>query len=343
MLIKIGKVFIILFFLGSILSIFIYFLNLSSLASGLVYEFDVEKGWGVKKIAKELKRQKLIKSELLLVLISYIFDSDKQFKEGRYLINSDLSTFQIYKEFLRGASNVNIDVTIPEGYTSRRIAFKLKEFSIIDDVQDFIFLINEKSFICELGFDYDSLEGFLFPDTYKFYKGMEIKNVVRMFVDNFFNKLKSIGVVSSDYSSKELYNRVIIASIVEREYRVRSEAPIMSSVFYNRIKSGMALQSCATIEYVITEELGRSHPKRIYFSDLEIDSPYNTYINKGYPPTPISNAGIISLQAAFFPRNTQYLFFVVKDSKLGTHQFSSDYSSHLLGAKDYIKNFITKD
>lgn len=343
MLIKIGKVFILLCFLGSILSIFIYFLNLSSLANGLVYEFNVEKGWGVKKIAKELKKQKLIKSELLLVFISYIFGSDKQFKEGRYSINSDLSTFEIYKEFLRGSSNVNIDVTIPEGYTSRRIAFKLKKFEVIDDVQDFIFLINEKSFIYELGFDYDSLEGFLFPDTYKFYKGIELKNVVRMFVDNFLNKLKSIGVVFSDYSSKDLYNRVIIASIVEREYRVKNEASIMSSVFYNRIKSGMALQSCATIEYVITEKLGRSHPKRIYFSDLEIDSPYNTYINKGYPPTPISNAGIISLQAAFFPKNTQYLFFVVKDSKSGTHQFSSDYSSHLLGAKDYIKNFITKD
>ncbi|AJA90495.1 aminodeoxychorismate lyase [Borreliella chilensis] len=343
MLMKVGKVFIFLFFLGSILSIFIYFLNLSSLADGLVYEFDVEKGWGVKKIAKELKKQKLIKSELFLIFISYIFDSDKQFKEGRYLINRSLSTFEIYKELLRGSSNVNIDVTIPEGYTSRRIAFKLKDFSIIDDIQDFIFLINEKSFISELGFDYDSLEGFLFPDTYKFYKGIEIKNVVRMFVDNFFNKLKSIGVVFSDYSSKDFYNRVIIASIVEREYRVKSEASIMSSVFYNRIRSDMALQSCATIEYVITEELGRSHPKRIYFSDLELDSPYNTYINKGYPPTPISNAGVVSLQAAFFPRNTQYLFFVVKDPKLGTHQFSSNYSSHLLGAKDYIKNFITKD
>ncbi len=231
MLIKIGKVFILLFFLGSIFSIFIYFLNLSSLANGLVYEFDVEKGWGVKKIAKELKKQKLIKSELLLVFISYIFGSDKQFKEGRYLINSDLSTFEIYKEFLRGSSNINIDVTIPEGYTSRRIASKLKEFAVIDDVKDFLFLINEKSFIYELGFDYDSLEGFLFPDTYKFYKGMEIKNIVRMFVDNFFNKLKSIGVVFSDYSSKDLYNRVIIASIVEREYRVKSEASTMSSVF----------------------------------------------------------------------------------------------------------------
>ncbi len=76
---------------------------------------------------------------MLLVFISYIFGSDKQFKEGRYLINSDLSTFEIYKEFLRGSSNINIDVTIPEGYTSRRIASKLKEFAVIDDVKDFLF------------------------------------------------------------------------------------------------------------------------------------------------------------------------------------------------------------
>ncbi|WP_024653341.1 endolytic transglycosylase MltG [Borrelia persica] len=334
---------IMLFFLLFFFLFFLYFINSSPLKSGLVYEFEVQKGWRVKKIAWELKKKGLIRSGNLLIAISYLFGSDKNFREGKYLISGHWSTFDVYKEFLKGRPILPISITIPEGYTGRRIAIKLHELGIISDVQSFVDLINDVKFVGELGLDYDSVEGFLFPDTYKFYKGMDMKEIIRIFVSNFFSKLDSIGIDYKSYSSKELYDKVIIASIVEREYRVKKEASIMASVFYNRVKSNMALQSCATIEYIITEELKKPHPTRIYFSDLKIDSQYNTYINKGYPPGPIANAGIISLNAAFFPDNTNYLFFVVKDPKVGTHKFSSAYSDHLLAANKYIRNFITKD
>ncbi|AHH10902.1 endolytic transglycosylase MltG [Borrelia coriaceae] len=333
----------ILFIISFLLVFFLYFLNSSPFKSDLIYEFEVQKGWGVKKIAGELKKRGLIRSDKLLIAIAYFFGSDKNFKEGKYLINGGCSTFDVYREFLKGRPILSINITIPEGYTGRRIALKLNELGIISDVQSFLDLISDVRFISELGLSYDSLEGFLFPDTYKFYKGMDIKEIIRIFVNNFFSKLDSIGIEHKSYSSEELYNKVIVASIVEREYRVKSEAPIMASVFYNRIKSNMALQSCATIEYIITEELRKTHPTRIYFSDLEINSAYNTYINKGYPPGPISNAGIVSLKAAFFPDNTNYLFFVVEDPKIGTHKFSSVYNDHLLAVKSYIRNFITKD
>ncbi|AAX17208.1 endolytic transglycosylase MltG [Borrelia hermsii] len=342
----IKKIFIflfVLFIVFSVLVFFLYFLNSSPLKSDLVYEFEVQKGWGVKKIALELNKKGLIRSHKLLIAISYLFGSDKSFREGKYLINGNCSTFDVYREFLKGRPILPINITIPEGYTGRRIALKLNESGIISDVQSFVDLINDVKFIGELGLSYDSLEGFLFPDTYKFYKGMDMKEIIRIFVGNFFSKLGFIGIDHKSYSSEELYNKVIIASIVEREYRVKSEAPIMASVFYNRIKSNMALQSCATIEYIITEELRKPHPSRIYFSDLEINSAYNTYINKGYPPGPISNAGIVSLKAAFFPNNTNYLFFVIKDPKIGIHKFSSAYNDHLLAANSYIRNFITKD
>ncbi|WP_025400909.1 endolytic transglycosylase MltG [Borrelia crocidurae] len=346
MLMVIKKIFISLFVFLLLLFLFLsflYFLNSSPLKSDLVYEFEIQKGWGVKKIAWELKRKDLIRSAKLLIAISYFFGSDKNFREGKYLINGYCSTFDVYKEFLKGRPILPINITIPEGYTGRRIALKLNESGIISNVQSFIDLINDVNFVNELGLEYDSVEGFLFPDTYKFYKGMDMKEIIRVFVSNFFNKLYSIGIDYKSYSSKDLYDKVIIASIVEREYRVKNEAPIMASVFYNRIKSNMALQSCATIEYIITEELNKPHPTRIYFSDLEINSQYNTYINKGYPPGPIANAGIVSLTAAFFPDNTNYLFFVIKDPKVGTHKFSSVYSDHLLAANSYIRSFITKD
>ncbi|AAX18026.1 endolytic transglycosylase MltG [Borrelia turicatae] len=333
----------VLFVIFSFLAFFLYFLNSSPFKSDLIYEFEVQKGWGVKKIAWELKKKGLIRSDKLLIAISYLFGSDKNFREGKYLINGHCSTFDVYREFLKGRPILPINITIPEGYTGRRIALKLSESGIISDAQSFVDLINDVKFINDLGLSYDSLEGFLFPDTYKFYKGMDMKEIIRIFVGNFFSKLGSIGIEHKSYSSGEFYNKVIVASIVEREYRVKSEAPVMASVFYNRIKSNMALQSCATIEYIITEELRKTHPTRIYFSDLEITSAYNTYINKGYPPGPISNAGIVSLKAAFFPANTEYLFFVIKDPKVGTHKFSSAYNDHLLAVNSYIRNFITKD
>ncbi|BDU62624.1 aminodeoxychorismate lyase [Candidatus Borrelia fainii] len=333
----------VLFIIFFLLAFFLYFLNSSPFKSDLIYEFEVQKGWGVKKIAWELKKKGLIRSDKLLIAISYLFGSDKNFREGKYLINGHCSTFDVYREFLKGRPILPINITIPEGYTGRRIALKLYESGIISDAQSFVNLINDVKFISALGLSYDSLEGFLFPDTYKFYKGMDMKEIIRIFVGNFFSKLDSIGIEHKSYSSGEFYNKVIVASIVEREYRVKSEAPVMASVFYNRINSNMALQSCATIEYIITEELRKTHPTRIYFSDLEIDSAYNTYINKGYPPGPISNAGIVSLKAAFFPADTKYLFFVIKDPKVGTHKFSSVYNDHLLAVNSYIHNFITKD
>ncbi|ASQ29446.1 aminodeoxychorismate lyase [Borrelia miyamotoi] len=340
------KFFISLFILFVVFYVFVfylYFLNSSPLKSELVYEFEVQKGWGVKRIAWELQKKGLIRSDKLLIAISYLFGSDKKFREGRYLINGNCSTFNVYKELLKGSPIFPINITIPEGYTGRRIALKLNESGIINDKQSFLHLINDVKFINKLGFSYDSLEGFLFPDTYKFYKDMDMKEVIRIFVANFFSKLSSIGIDHKSYSDEEFYNKVIIASIVEREYRVSSEAPIIASVFYNRIKSNMALQSCATIEYILTEELKKPHPKRIYFADLEIESEYNTYMNKGYPPGPISNAGLISLRAAFFPENTNYLFFVIKDPNVGTHNFSSAYNDHLLATDTYIRSFVAKE
>ncbi|UER67855.1 endolytic transglycosylase MltG [Borrelia sp. BU AG58] len=343
---KIKKVFvssIIFVAVVCVLLFFVCFLNSSPSASEALCEFEVQRGWGVKRIAGELKKQGFIRSEKLLMVISYVFGSDGNFKEGKHLIGKNFSTFEVYKKLLKGNPALDISVTIPEGYTVRRIALKLNEFGIIGDAQSFIDLINDARFISELGLDYYSLEGFLFPDTYKFYEGMDMREIIKAFVGNFFSRLVSMGIDYKSYSSEDLYSRVIIASIVEREYRVKSEAAVMASVFYNRIEFNMALQSCATIEYVITEELKKPHPRRIYFSDLEIKSPYNTYVNRGYPPTPISNAGAVSLCAAFFPDNTDYLFFVLKNPKTGAHKFSSDYSDHLLSASSYMHNFVTKD
>jgi UPF0755 protein len=136
---------------------------------------------------------------------------------------------------------------------------------------------------------------------------------------------------------EELNKRIIIASIVEREYRIPEEAAIMAGVFYNRLNIGMALQSCATVEYIITEIQGRRPPMVIYNRDLEIRDPYNTYLRPGLPPGPISAPGETALRAAFFPEETDYLFFRLVDLASGRHYFSRTLDDHIRAASLYVK------
>jgi UPF0755 protein len=130
---------------------------------------------------------------------------------------------------------------------------------------------------------------------------------------------------------------VIIASIVEREYRVDEEAALMAGVFYNRLGIGMALQSCATVDYVITEIQGRPHPDVLYTRDIEIRDPYNTYIRPGLPPGPISFPGAVALNAAFFPAASEYLYFRLVDSAAGRHYFSKTLDDHIRAGVLYVK------
>ena len=145
----------------------------------------------------------------------------------------------------------------------------------------------------------------------------------------FFNKIKEIPGLA-EKSAKDLNQIVILASIVEREYKVDEEAPIIASVFTNRIKNKIGLYSCATIEYIITEILDKPHPERIFEKDLKIDNPYNTYKWQGLTPGPISNPGLVALQAAAEPADTEYFFFQVTDPSTGKHVFTKTFDEHKL-------------
>jgi UPF0755 protein len=155
--------------------------------------------------------------------------------------------------------------------------------------------------------------------------------------DTFFKRLAELQPDSLALSPAELNKRVIMASIVEREYRVDEEAPVMAGVFYNRLRIGMALQSCATVEYVITEIQGRPHPERLYERDTEIRSPYNTYLVPGLPPGPISAPGTVALDAAFNPAPSDYLYFRLVNPAEGRHYFSHTLDDHIRAGALYVK------
>ena len=148
--------------------------------------------------------------------------------------------------------------------------------------------------------------------------------VIAVMTDNFFSKIRGAGLSVGE----RFYEGVVLASIIEKEYQSEEEAPLIASVFVNRLKKNMRLESCATVLYVLTDIQGRPHPERLFYTDLEIESPFNTYRNFGLPPAPISNPGMVALTAAFHPAQSEYLFFVAKNDGSGRHTFSKDFYTH---------------
>jgi UPF0755 protein len=171
-------------------------------------------------------------------------------------------------------------------------------------------------------------EGFLFPDTYLFAEDYPADKVVRYMVGRFMEVLGEIYPEYLSLSAGDLYDRVVLASMVEREYRVPEEAAAIASVFYNRLDIHMRLESCATVVYVMTEQEGLPHPQRLFYRDLERANPYNTYRTFGLPPGPIASPGRTALDAAFFPDTTDYRFFVWSGPGSASHAFTRTLSEH---------------
>ncbi|MFO7850491.1 MAG: endolytic transglycosylase MltG [Spirochaetia bacterium] len=301
-------------------------------------------GRSISSVASELEERDLIRSEYFLRGVSRIQKPGSTIKSGYYLIKPGMSTVEILNILIEGEQTLH-RVSIPEGLTASHIAERLEEAEVCEkeefleaatgESEDWIGEeLKEKYRLPE---DLDTLEGLLYPDTYLFQKDYPVTLVVAHMVEAFFNKLEEIEPDYKDYSPEELYEKFIIASIVEREYRSAEEASKIASVFYNRLDKGMQLQSCATVVYALTEENGRDHPKRLTYADLEVDSEFNTYRTRGLPPAPIANPGKVALEAAFNPEDTDYLFFLLKDPEDGRHTFTSKLSEHNEAYRLYIK------
>lgn len=302
--------------------------------------FQVEKGASFNGISDDLQDLGLIRSSLFLKLYNKATGSDILIKTGSYNIEMKLTTLEIVKQLEEGKQKL-LPVVIPEGVTISRIDAILAEAGVTEP-GSFSEAALDGSYLNEYGIEAYTLEGFLFPDTYSFQKDYPAEKVVNHMVDVFFEKLEAVYPDYQMLTGSQIYEKIILSSIIEREYRVDEEAPKMASVFYNRLDIDMPLQSCATIVYVITEEQKRSHPDRILFSDLEIESVFNTYQNRGLPPAPISNPGVVALDAVFSPAQTDYVYFVVNDINAGTHHFSRNYGDHLEAAQEYVNNFRSK-
>lgn len=284
--------------------------------------FIVEKGTIPSKIAVNLKEQGLIKNRKAFLLYARLTGNLNKFKAGQYLLTPSLNIPQVTDKLVKGKV-VAVTFTVPEGYTLRQIAQVLADKGIAEE-EEFWQVAKEGEFdypfLKELPQNELRLEGYLFPDTYTISKGMKVEKVLDMMLKKFNQVYDELPAKTEQFSLPEA---VTLASIVEGEAVVDKERPLIASVFYNRLKIKMRLQSDATIQYLFDER-----KKRVLLKDLDIESSYNTYQNSGLPPGPIGSPGEASLRAVMQPAETNYLYFVAKKDGSGEHLFSKTLAEH---------------
>jgi UPF0755 protein len=298
-----------------------------------IVSFEVYKGESAMSVGRRLEDAGIIKSRYFWYILSRL--NKGLIKTGIYQLELPATQVQIH-EILVSGKQMLTKVTVPEGVTLTKIAAILAEAEICE-AADFLAAASDREMLDTYRILGETMEGFLYPDTYLFPHTYPALLVVKSMADTFFQRLTELDVQALDMTPEALYQRVIIASIVEREYRVHEEAALMAGVFYNRLAINMPLQSCATVEYVITEILGKPHPAVLSTKDTEIPSPYNTYMQRGLPPGPISAPGAIALHAAFNPVSSDYLYFRLVNNAEGRHYFSKTFDEHIQAGLLYVK------
>lgn len=289
------------------------------------YLFRIPRGASAASVAAALEEAGRIRSARAFVILARLSGRDAKLKAGTYRLSAGASVPALLA-ILSAGKRAEVEVTIPEGLTLRMIA-DLLERSGVCATDAFRAAASEKQLLDELNIPAPTAEGYLFPDTYRFELDMDPADAVRTMVRAFRTAVGGIPRLAG-LSAPALHEKVILASVVEREYRVADEAPLMASVFSNRLKIGMPLQSCATVVYVITEKLGKPHPSTVYYADLQIRDAYNSYLHRGLPPGPISSPGRTSLQAVSDPPPSEYLYFRLLDAESGRHRFSRSLDEH---------------
>lgn len=285
--------------------------------------YEVPYGTSLRQVGSELHERGIIRSGLAFEVYIRLNPKRRMVKAGRCQLGPGMNLFQIVKELRRGIPS-QIRITVPEGLTNREIAALFSRKGMANQDR-FLALLKDKQFIGGImGEQWKATsEGCLFPDTYDFSLDTTEEEIIAKMLKRFTQVFEAeVGVVTPA-QKREI---IIIASIVEKEAQKAEERPIIAGVFYNRLRRGYPLQSCATVQYA----LGK-HKERLYYKDLEVDSPYNTYRYSGLPPGPIANPGLASLRAAVTPAKVDYLYFVAKPD--GGHVFSSTYQQHLLAQR----------
>jgi UPF0755 protein len=274
-------------------------------------QIQIPKGARSKAIADILVAKGLARNPEIVTGLLVISGQSGRLKAGGYALSRSMSVRHIIDTIADGATD-STTVVIPEGFTDDQIAERLASKDLADSAE-FVSIARSSgdTFDFPDGFSPPkNLEGFLYPLTYAVPRGAPSETIIGQMVSAFDRSVVSRYPNVHDWS-----RTVTVASLIESEAKVDSDRPIIASVYYNRLKKGMPLQCDATVQYALPE-----HKTRLYFSDLSVRSPYNTYLHKGLPPGPICNPGLLSIDAAIHPAHTGYLYYVAGPG--GAHIFS---------------------
>lgn len=292
------------------------------------FEVEIPKGATFRQAVDIMSRDNVIRDRNLCLFIGRISGIDRKIRAGYYRLHGSMNLLDLFRA-LKNGQIIEYDITIVEGDSLMEIALKLSEKNIIMEEQ-FHKLALDKRLLASHSITAPSVEGYLFPDTYKIPKGMDPEEALGMMI----NRLRDQYAVELRARAAEIgmseREVLTLASIIEKEAATDEERPLISAVYHNRLRKKMPLQADPTSVYGI-----KSFGEKITLADLKRKTPYNTYLIRGLPPGPISSAGIKSIHAALYPANVPYIYFVSNND--GTHSFSVTAAEHEAAVRAYRK------
>ena len=295
---------------------------------------NIEKGSSIASIAQLLYRSKIISNYSYFRVYYRLFFSGMSFKTGEYQFDRPMTMKAVIEKLHQGIVVLH-KFTIREGLIISEIAdvwASHKDIRI--DAGEFIRCTRSPRLIRVLDSAAPDLEGYLYPDTYMVRRGITAEEIVELMVSRFKDTFTSTMQWRADELGLTVRQVVTLASLVEKETSSREERFLISSVFHNRLKRGMGMDCDPTIIYALKRD--HIYEGKLGWKELKYDSPYNTRMYRGLPPGPICNPGFDSIEAALYPENTNYLYFVAKDSK--SHYFSETLNEHNRAVQKYIIN-----
>ena len=282
-------------------------------------KITINQGESLSVISKKLLKKGGITNENIFEVATKIRGLDTSIPVGTFLMQNVKVNHDIINHLVFGNPERK-KVTLLEGWNIKQTSNHLsKEMGF--DYNTIVEIINNTSFINSLGIKSQSLEGYLYPDTYYFFEGENVNSVIKRLVKEYKYFWTDSNITKASSISLTQHQVLTLASIIEGEAIYDSERPIISAVYHNRLKRGMKLQADPTVQYII-----KDGPRRLLIKDLRIKSPYNTYLYEGLPPGPINSPGFKSLNAALYPDKNDYLYFVAKGD--GYHTFSKNEKEH---------------
>lgn len=294
--------------------------------------FYIEEGSNLKNISRRLQEQNIIRSDRYFVIYTKLKGIEKKIKAGIYHVPRKIKLQELLERFQKPSEQYTV-ITFPEGYNLYQIASKLEKNHMVNK-EKFIHagleVLKKNTMVMERDHVFYQLEGYLFPDTYYIPTGSSEEDIISMMFKRFQDVFSDEYLMRAEELGLSVNEIMTIASLIEKEAANDNERSRIAGVIYNRMKRGMALQIDASVIYGNTK--GTKNISSVTYGDLKVASKYNTYLLKGIPPGPIASPGKASIEAALYPEDHEYFYYVLGEKG---HVFSKTYKEHLQNVKKY--------